>query len=147
MFYKIKNVFFILFVMTIITGCSIRGNEIYQTDNIAIDGFDTVAYFTDGEAIKGNSKYKLELSGVTWHFKNQKNLMLFKQSPKKYTPQYGGYCAYAMSYGLVVSSDPFAFSLIDDKLYLNYSFNVRQKWLRKKEQYIRKGNIKWQDKI
>ncbi len=144
---RIRSFSAILLLLITLAGCSIRGNEVYQSNNVAIDGFDPVSYFIDGEARKGNSKYQIELLGVKWNFTNEHNKVMFEQSPETYIPQYGGYCAYAMSYGLVVSSDPYAFSIIEDKLYLNYSFSVRDKWLRKTEQYIREGDQKWMNKI
>jgi hypothetical protein len=63
----------------------------------AIKGYDTVAYFTQDKAVKGNEKYQFEWKGAKWHFNSQKNLELFISSLGKYAPLYGGWCAYAVS--------------------------------------------------
>ncbi len=131
----------------LLSACSLNGKKIYQTEQGALRGFDPVAYFTDNKAIPGLSQFSVQDSNGTWYFSSVENQQRFEQSPDEYLPQYGGYCAYAMSYGLVVSSDPYAFSIVDNKLYLNYSLDVREKWLKKPTQFIKEADIHWQKKI
>lgn len=146
---KIKSAL-LMCVLVILSGCSLSGKKIYQTEQGAIRGYDPVAYFIENKAVAGDSRFtsksSLNTQDVTWYFSSLENKQLFEREPEKYTPQYGGYCAYAMSYGLVVSSDPHAFSIIDQKLYLNYSLNVRDKWLKAPQQFIKEADIKWQQK-
>lgn len=95
------------------------------------EGYDVVAYFSNTPT-KGNSKYVTIHQGARFKFSSQANLNLFKDNPKKYTPQYGGYCAYAMGKsGEKVSIDPKTFEIRGDRLYLFYNAfftNTFEKW-------------------
>jgi YHS domain-containing protein len=62
-----------------------------DADGITIEGYDTVAYFTDGKPVKGNKEFQYEWQGAKWLFANEQHLNMFKKSPEKYAPQYGGY--------------------------------------------------------
>ncbi len=129
------------------SGCSVQGKKIYQTEQGALVGYDPVAYFLENKAVPGKAQFQTVRSNATWYFSSAKNQQLFAQTPEEYLPEYGGYCAYAMSYGLVVSSDPKAFTIIDNKLYLNYSLAVREKWLKGSEKFIIQADTKWQNKL
>ena len=89
---------------------------------VAIMGYDTVAYFTDGKAVKGSEEYSYDWLGTPWHFANKEHQEMFMSEPAKYAPQYGGYCAgeVADSGSVTVNVDPEAFKIIDGKLYLIY---------------------------
>ncbi|MCY4217628.1 MAG: YHS domain protein [Flavobacteriaceae bacterium] len=95
----------------------------YNTDkeNVAASGYDVVAYFTEDQALEGDQNITSTFQGVTYLFTSQKNKDIFEQSPLKYTPQYGGWCAYAMGRkGEKVSVNPKAYSIENGKLYLFY---------------------------
>ncbi len=109
----------------------------------AIDGYDAVAYFTKGKAVEGSKKITLEYKGATWRFASEGNRDLFKASPEKYEPQYGGYCAYAMSDNRFVSIDGEAWYIEDGKLYLNYSKSVQKHWLEQKDTFIQEADSNW----
>ncbi|MDK9736062.1 YHS domain-containing protein [Vibrio sp. D404a] len=94
----------------------------------AIRGYDPVAYFTQSKAVKGNDDYSYEWNGAEWRFSSQQHLDLFKADPEQYAPQYGGYCAWAVSKGYTAKIDPQAWNIVDGKLYLNYSKSVQQTW-------------------
>jgi len=113
-------------------------------NSIAIKGYDTVAYFTEGKAVKGSSELKYKWNGALWKFSTSKNLELFKGNPEKYAPQYGGYCAYAMADGEKVGIDPKSFDVRNGKLYLNYSTDVQNKWKADVEKFIKIADTKWQ---
>jgi YHS domain-containing protein len=88
---------------------------------VAIMGYDTVAYFTEGKAVKGSEEFSYEWLGTPWHFANAKHREMFMSEPLKYAPQYGGYCAGEVGNGSVtLNNDPEAFKIIDGKLYLIY---------------------------
>jgi YHS domain-containing protein len=90
--------------------------------NVAIMGYDPVAYFTTHKAIKGSASIAYTHEGVTYNFANAQDLALFKANPAQYEPQYGGWCAYAMGeYGTKVEIDPTTFKIINGKLYLFYN--------------------------
>ncbi|HSB24491.1 MAG TPA: YHS domain-containing (seleno)protein [Burkholderiaceae bacterium] len=98
-----------------------------RTDT-AINGYDTVAYFTVGKPVMGKDAFALDWMGAKWKFASQANLDLFKASPEKYAPQYGGYCAYGVAQGDLVKVEPDQFTVRDGKLYLNYDADVQAKW-------------------
>src|SRR5689334_3410820 len=68
-------------------------------EKVAVKGFDTVAYFTQEGAIKGDANFQFIWNGAKWFFSNAENLEKFKQNPEKYAPQFGGYCSWAVSHG------------------------------------------------
>lgn len=95
----------------------------------AVKGYDVVAYFTDGKPVEGKSGFKHEWMGTTWHFASAEHRDRFKANPEKYAPQYGGYCAWAVSQGYTAKIDPDAWKIVDGKLYLNNSKSVQEKWV------------------
>jgi len=111
--------------------------------DVAIKGYDTVAYFTRGEAMEGSQEFSHRWLGATWHFASPAHRDLFAADPAKYAPQYGGYCAWAASRNYVASTDPEAWDIVDDKLYLNFSKLVHARWSLGKRSNIAKGDANW----
>ena len=109
----------------------------------AIDGTDPVAYFTEGKPVEGSSDHKFEWNGATWLFASAENLATFQANPEKYAPQYGGYCAWAVSQGYTASTDPEAWKIVDGKLYLNYSKSVQSTWEEDIPGNIAAGDQNW----
>ena len=109
----------------------------------AVSGYDPVAYFRGGKPVEGSGKYSTNWKGAEWQFANAENLADFKKSPEKYAPQYGGYCAWAVSEGYTASSDPEAWHIRDGKLYLNYSKSVQATWAQDIPGNIEKANGNW----
>lgn len=99
---------------------------------LAIQGYDPVAYFVSHKAIKGNKQFAASAEGVIYYFSSAANKDLFLKDYKKYEPQYGGWCAYAMgANNSKVEIDPQTFKIINGKLYLFYhtwSNNTLTKW-------------------
>jgi len=112
-------------------------------DRAAIRGYDPVAYFTENKPVKGSKQFSLTHNGAKWLFSSKENLEKFKENAEKYTPQYGGYCAYAVSTGSTASIKPEFFTIYDDKLYLNYSKSVHNKWSKSKDDYIQEADANW----
>lgn len=87
--------------------------------NVAIEGYDTVAYFTDGKATKGSDKHSYDWLGASWHFASEEHKKLFEADPITYAPQFGGLCAEGMAYGeMTVNIEPEVWQIIDGKLYI-----------------------------
>ena len=107
----------------------------------AVEGYDVVAYFTEGKPVEGSKDHSVEWKGVDWYFASDAHKKMFEADPEKYAPQYGGYCAWAVSQGYTASTVPEAWKIVDDKLYLNYSKGVQSTW----EEDV-PGNIKMADK-
>ncbi len=112
--------------------------------NKALGGFDTVAFFTDGKPVKGQSEFKTEYKGATWLFSSQQHLDLFNADPEKYAPQYGGYCAWAVgAKNDLAPGDPKYWHIVDNKLYLNYNQSVQNDWLEDVGGFIASGDKNW----
>ena len=136
-----------IIVAALLSACAnISSNPTFQDDAGALRGYDPVAYFTEDKPVQGSPDFTTNNNGATWYFSSVANKAMFEENPQKYSPQYGGYCAYAMSYGFVVSSDPAAFSLVDGKLYLNYSLGVRETWLEDVPGNIESADNNWLEK-
>lgn len=114
-----------------------------NSDGIAINGYDPVAYFIENEAIAGKPEHSHQWLGATWYFKNAQNMHLFSVRPSDYAPQYGGFCAYAMASGQRADIDPAAWSLQDNKLYLNYNQQVMNLWRQDTETHIQNADRHW----
>jgi YHS domain-containing protein len=89
--------------------------------NVAIKGYDPVAYFTEHRAVKGSAAITHNWLGVDWNFSNEMHKKLFSENPVQYVPQYGGHCSDGIAYGSMTTNiDPQAWRIIDGKLYLHY---------------------------
>ena len=100
----------------------------YEPNGIAIRGYDTVAYFTQGKPVEGDDKFSTDWSGATWKFSSQEHLDLFVSNPETYAPQYGGYCAYGVAQMNLVKIEPEQWTIIDNKLYLNFNAKLNKAW-------------------
>lgn len=99
------------------------------TNDLAIKGYDPVAYFTQNQAIEGSAKFTATHEGAIYRFSNASNRDLFKANADKYAPQYGGYCAMGVALNKKLDVDPSAFYIKKHKLYLNLNKDVQKKWL------------------
>lgn len=111
--------------------------------NVAVGGYDPVAYFTDNKPVKGDSRFSTEYQGAQWHFASAANRDRFIAAPERYAPQYGGYCAWAVSEGSTASADPRLWKIVEGKLYLNYDADVQKKWEADMAGHIRKADKNW----
>lgn len=111
--------------------------------NIAVSGHDPVAYFTQGRPVKGDPRFITTWNGAQWRFASAENLAAFRANPARYAPQYGGYCAWAVSEGYTASGDPAVWKIVDGKLYLNYSRSIGQRWEQDIPGHIAKANANW----
>jgi YHS domain-containing protein len=117
--------------------------EVFSDRSGAIRGHDPVAYFDQKGPVKGSKQFSHPWRGATWHFASAENRDKFAADPERYAPQYGGYCAYAVAQGSTADIDPAAWSIVDGKLYLNYSLRIRERWNKDIPGYIRKGDANW----
>ena len=117
--------------------------EIFSEDGLAIRGTDPVAYFTQTKPVAGLASHELMWRGAVWRFASAENLTAFEMDPARYAPQYGGYCAYALSKGALASTAPEAWTVHEGKLYLNYSVGVRGIWAQDVPGNIALANAQW----
>lgn len=110
---------------------------------VAVGGHDPVAYFTSGKPVEGSKAFTATHSGAEYRFSTAANRDAFKANPAKYAPQYGGYCAWAVSQGYTAPADPKVWKIVDGKLYLNYDAAVGSKWAKDPAGFIAKANANW----
>lgn len=110
---------------------------------LAAEGYDVVAYFTDGRAVEGSKVFETTWNGAAWRFASEAHRQLFQKEPERYAPQFGGYCAWAVSQGYTASGDPQAWTIVGGKLYLNYDADVQRKWEADRESLIPRGEANW----
>lgn len=127
-----------------VLGCEQTGKEpIFATEGGAIDGFDPVAYFSERRALRGDTEVWLDWRGARWYFADAGNRALLLEDPESYAPAFGGYCAYGVASGYAVKSDPEAWTIWRDRLYLNYDLETREEWLLDRDALITKGRQSW----
>ena len=114
-----------------------------KRSNLALQGYDTVAYFTVGEPTKGAAEYTTTYEGAEFRFASEENLNLFLAEPAKYAPQYGGYCAWAVAQGQTAKGDARRWAVVDGKLYLNYNKGIQKKWNKDRAGFITSANENW----
>jgi YHS domain-containing protein len=110
---------------------------------LALRGYDPVAYFQDGKPVLGSAKYSAVHAGAAYQFASEENLKLFKKTPERYAPQYGGFCAYGASLGKKFDGDPLAWKVVDGKLYLNLSPDIQAKWQEDVAGNVAKADKAW----
>lgn len=112
-------------------------------NDIAIHGYDPVAYFTANKAVEGNAEYTATHDGAIYRFASKKNRDLFKSNTEKYAPQFGGYCAMGVALNKKLDIDPDAFHIENGKLYLNLNKAVQKKWFTDVPGHIKSANRIW----
>jgi hypothetical protein len=112
-------------------------------DGIALKGHDPVEYFTHNRPAKGDPTRTVTYQGATYRFASEENKKLFEESPAKYAPQFGGFCAYAVSKGYTAGIDPAAFQIIDGRLLLQNSLSVRDKFNQDTAGNTKRADANW----
>jgi YHS domain-containing protein len=111
--------------------------------NVAVGGYDPVAYFTEGRPVRGTTQHRTTHQGYEYRFASAEHLAAFRSNPSRYLPQYGGYCAWAVAQGYTAAGNPQHWRIVDDRLYLNYNGEIQQRWLRDIPGFIRSANANW----
>jgi YHS domain-containing protein len=109
----------------------------------AVSGYDPVAYFTVGRPTQGNDQFVATYQGVRYRFASAANRDAFVANPARYAPQYGGYCAWAVSQGYVARGNPQNWRIVDGRLYLNFDAGVQRRWERDIPGFIASANRNW----
>lgn len=118
-----------------------------ETDEngVILAGYDAVAYFTESKPVMGKALYTAVHNNAIYRFSSASNRDVFIQSPDKYAPQYGGFCAYGVTLGKKFEIDGKAFEVVDGKLYVNKNQNVYEIWKKDIPGYINSANTNWSD--
>jgi len=146
---RVFRYFFLVAIATaaLATGSAFANDAkplIFQDENqVAIRGYDAVAYFTEGQPVEGDPAYTAEHQGATWQFASAANRDLFVADPEHYVPAYGGWCAYGMAHGGKVPIDPTAWKIVDGTLYLNVNAKIQGWWEADIPGFIAKADQEW----
>jgi YHS domain-containing protein len=135
----------VMVAASMLTGASAAGGDVKVNrtrDGVGIQGYDPVSY-ADGAPAVGQVQITQVFQGTTYRFTSAANRDRFAKDPERYVPQYGGFCAWAVSRGYTAPVDPLAWKIVDGKLYLNYSKRVQQTWEQDVPGNIEKANRNW----
>lgn len=137
------SLIFILSVSAIYASGDYDSKVYVKDSNIALRGYDPVAYFEFAKPVKGSNQWKTTYKEAEWYFSSEINLTQFMKNPDIYAPEYGGYCAWAMNEGKLAPGKPEHWDIINGKLYLNYSNSTRKKFLADLDSMISNADTKW----
>ena len=114
-----------------------------DSSGVAIQGYDPVAFFTDHKPVKGNPKFVSKRDGAIYFFASKEHKALFNADPVKYEPVYGGYCAYGVTRGKLVEIDVNAFQIVNGKLLMQYSEDIRDDFNKDVNGNLAKAEATW----
>jgi YHS domain-containing protein len=114
-----------------------------DANGVILAGHDAVAYFTENKPVPGSSSYTAVYNGAIYRFSTDRNRDLFNAAPEKYAPQYGGFCAYGMTFGKKFEVDGKAFEVVDGKLYVNKNLEVYEAWKKDVPKHIAEAEQEW----
>lgn len=141
---QILWLFVVLFSATTFAQTPHKEKHVNTKNGVAIQGYDPVAYFENNQATKGNKEITANYQEAVYYFSSNENKETFLKNPSQYVPQFGGFCAYGMSEGYEAPVQPEAFTIVDNKLYLNYNLKVKETWLKDKENRIERAHKNWE---
>jgi hypothetical protein len=135
-------------MLTVTDAPSARVGALNTTEEgVAISGYDTVAYFTEGHPMKGSAEFKHACQDAQWHFPNEAHRDIFADDPERFAPEFGGFCATGMTYGAVAKADPEVWTIVDDKLYLNFDDYAHEIFHDNVARNIASAERKWAETI
>jgi YHS domain-containing protein len=118
-------------------------DEINNEHGLALEGYDPVAYFREGKPAIGDSAFTSLWHGVTYRFTSAANRDAFMADPERYVPQFGGYCAFAVSRGTTANGDPHQWAIVNDRLFLNNNALAMTLWNEDRSGNIKAGDENW----
>jgi YHS domain-containing protein len=133
----------ILLALVLISTASAKSLLNVDKNGVGIKGYDPVAYFTDNKAVKGSAQFQSGSNGVVYYFTSAQNKATFDADPAKYEPQFGGFCAWAVSRGYTAPIDPNAFQIVNGRLLLQYSLGVRKDFSEDTEGNLKRADANW----
>ncbi len=143
-FTRIVSSTFIACLMLVFSVTASSG-DFFEPGGLAIRGYDPVAYFTEKKAVQGTESFSALYKGSQFRFASAANRAAFTANPERYAPQYGGFCAYAAALGNKAPIDPNVFTIVDNKLYLNFNRPTEILWSKDIQGYISKADKNWPD--
>ncbi len=139
-----RSIFGAIFALALAPAVQAQDKPVYfATEGAAMAGYDPVSYFDSDVPIQGQPTIAVMWKGAEWHFASQENRERFESNPRAYAPQFGGYCSYAMAKGVLKSTDPMAWQVVDGRLYLTHSPEIEQIWQQDRSEYIQMAEQNW----
>lgn len=136
----------IVLASSIATSALAAGVDVNASNTgLALQGYDPVAYFTEGEATPGDYKISTVYNDATYRFSSEEHKATFEANPEAYLPQYGGYCAFGAAMGFKFDGDPELWKIVDGELYLNLAKDIQERWEGDIPGYIEKADSQWTD--
>jgi hypothetical protein len=141
-----------IFAVVIIAACAATPGKVSQTkpvallnlrQGVALKGYDPVAYFAEGAPTAGDPAIRYQWQGATWLFSTPAHRARFMADPARYAPQFGGYCAFAVSRGTTADADPGQWAVVDGKLYVNNNVFAKKLWDQDRPANIDAGDSNW----
>lgn len=139
-FFTVVFLLIAFFTFNASAGTQNNGTEISAP---VMGGYDPVSYFNAENPMRGNGSHTATHNGGTYLFANKENKEAFMANPRKYSPQFGGYCAYGVALGKKFYSDPTIWKIVDGKLYLNLDKKIQKKWNEDMKSHITKAHSNW----
>jgi YHS domain-containing protein len=140
---NVKRFLLALLILNFIALPALVLADLAEYSTVGVGGYDPVAYFKEGKAMKGNGWHVAYHKGVTYVFANKMNRKTFEADPEKYLPAYGGYCAYGVAVGKKFVADPEVWKIVEGTLYLNLDKAIQSKWNEDIPGYIKKADANW----
>ena len=129
----------------LVASTAVAGERINKdAEGLAILGYDTVAYFTDGRPVKGSPDFEYVWQDARWRFASAEHRTLFASEPDRYAPQFGGFCTGGVGLGRLSPIDPEAWVIVDGRLYLHYDKEGRDETAADPKAHIAAAAEKWE---
>ena len=145
----IKNLIALTFTTLALAFSAAAGElvNVSGASNIAVGGYDTVAFFTDKKPVNGDPGISASYQGATYIFASKEHKELFEAAPEKYAPQCGGYCAYGVAVGALFPVDITTWQVREGKLYLNLNKAILKKFNADFDGNVAKAKKNWPDLV
>ena len=114
-----------------------------EKSGIAIQGYDPVAFFTQGHPVKGSQQFESQYKGARYLFETADDKKLFDANPAKYEPQFGGFCAYAASQGHTAPIKIEAWQIVNGRLLMQYDLDIQKKFNKDTQGNLQKADQNW----
>ena len=135
----------LVFAALLSASTAVAGERINKdAEDLAILGYDTVAYFMDGRPVKGSPEFEHVWQDTRWQFASAEHKAMFVGDPERYAPQFGGFCTGGMGLGILVSIDPEAWAIVDGRLYLHRNKAGRDQTVAHPQASIAAAAEKWE---
>lgn len=146
----LKAVFLLIIGLTAILNLATAQSKPFNNvdaNGVILDGYDAVAFFTDNKPVKGDAQFQYKYEDAIYYFASQEHLDLFKANPDKYKPQFGAWCAYAVSLGRIAPIDVNTFSIVDGRLFIQHNQRAVNGWNKDVPGNIVKADKYWPDVV